>query len=87
MPALIDAPAENRSAFDTPMPPRDRRTADSGAHRGAERRQFGTVHDTGRPEVDELASAVDRYKLENRRRFITYAELYDVMISLGYDRP
>ena len=37
--------------------------------------------------MDELAAAVDRYKLENRRRFITYAELYDVMASLGYERP
>ena len=26
------------------------------------------------------------YKLHHRRRFITFEELYDVMISLGYHR-
>ena len=35
---------------------------------------------------DELAEAVDNYKLRHRRRFITYEELYDVMASLGYHR-
>ncbi len=95
MPALLDAPPATRPIFQTPMPPRDRRTAVHGTQQGAqhapgagaERRQFGASHDTGRPEVDELASAVDCYKLENRRRFITYAELFDVVASLGYERP
>ena len=95
MPAVLDAPAAPTSAAPSfgagtaafPPSPLDRRGANRGSATGAERRQFGTSHDTGRPEVDELAEAVDRYKLENRRRFITYAELYDVMIGLGYDRP
>ena len=96
MPAVLDAPTAARS-YDAPpfgagtasFPPSspDRRGANRGSGTGTERRQFGASHDTGRPEVDELAEAVDRYKLENRRRFITYAELYDVMIGLGYDRP
>ena len=84
MPAVLDAPAA-APAFG---PGRDRRqNFAAAAGRTVERRQFGTSHATGRPEVDELAEAVDRYKLENRRRFITYAELYDVMIDLGYERP
>ncbi|MFH5805889.1 hypothetical protein [Alienimonas sp. DA493] len=88
MSALLQAAtAAPRPVFPAAALPRDRRRDDGGAHSGTERRQFGSSHNTGRPEVDELAAAVDRYKLENRRRFITYAELYDVMISLGYERP
>jgi hypothetical protein len=49
-----------------------------------ERRQFRASTSTGRPEVDELATAVDQYKLNRRRRFITYEELYDVIAELGY---
>jgi hypothetical protein len=57
-----------------------------GGHRreGAERRQFVDSRQSFRPEVIELAEAVDRYKLRHRRRFITYEELYDVMAELGY---
>ena len=51
---------------------------------GAERRQFADGRDGARPEVKELAEAVDQYKLRHRRRFITFDELYDVMASLGY---
>jgi hypothetical protein len=49
-----------------------------------ERRQFRASVNTTRPEVAELASAVDGYKLQNHRRFITYDELYDVIARLGY---
>lgn len=54
---------------------------------GAERRQFGNSHANLRPEVAELADAVDRYKLMHRRRFITFDELYDVIAGLGYKKP
>ena len=88
MPAVLDASAAAPARFSDSTFSPDRRSDRAGAaSRTVERRQFGTSHATGRPEVDELAEAVDRYKLENRRRFITYAELYDVMIGLGYDRP
>jgi hypothetical protein len=53
---------------------------------GVERRQFSDSRESSRPEIDELAKAVDQYKLVHRRRFITFEELYDVMISLGYHR-
>jgi hypothetical protein len=33
-----------------------------------------------------LAQAVDCYKLQHRRRFITYAELYRVIEELGYHK-
>jgi len=52
----------------------------------SERRQFSNDHSLERPEVAELAEAVDQYKLRHRRRFITFAELYDVMASLGYHK-
>ncbi len=51
-----------------------------------ERRQFRASQNSGRPEVNELAHAVDQYKLEHRRRFITYEELYNVIASLGYHK-
>jgi hypothetical protein len=63
----------------------ERRRASAGAP-GVERRQFSDSRETSRPEVDELARAVDNYKLVHRRRFITFEELYDVMTSLGYHR-
>ena len=63
----------------------DRRRIPAGAP-GVERRQFSDSRETARPEIDELAKAVDQYKLIHRRRFITFEELYDVMTSLGYHR-
>jgi hypothetical protein len=63
----------------------ERRRASAGAP-GVERRQFSDARQSDRPEIDELAKAVDQYKLIHRRRFITFEELYDVMMSLGYHR-
>ena len=64
----------------------DRRGSSDGAPPGVERRQFTSTINSDRVEVNELAEAVDNYKLRHRRRFITYEELYDVMVSLGYHR-
>jgi hypothetical protein len=63
----------------------ERRRSAAGAP-GVERRQFSDSRKSDRPEIDELAKAVDQYKLIHRRRFITFEELYDVMMSLGYHR-
>jgi len=63
----------------------ERRRATAGAP-GVERRQFSDARSSERPEIDELAKAVDQYKLIHRRRFITFEELYDVITSLGYHR-
>ncbi|MBI1348320.1 hypothetical protein GC163_18755 [bacterium] len=49
-----------------------------------ERRQFRSTPTCSRPEVQELANAVDQYKLNRHRRFITYEELYGVIEELGY---
>ena len=64
----------------------DRRQSCEPRVEGVERRQFANSHDNERPEVAELARAVDQYKLCHRRRFITYGELYDVMAGLGYHK-
>ncbi len=53
---------------------------------GVERRQFSNSYSAMRAEVSELAEAIDRYKLQHRRRFITFEELYDVIASLGYTK-
>lgn len=51
-----------------------------------ERRQFRDGGQSGNPDVVELADAVDQYKVRHRRRFITFDELYDVIVELGYHK-
>ena len=51
-----------------------------------ERRQFGESRDALSPEVRELAEAMDQYKLDHKRRYITLAEVLEVVKSLGYHR-
>jgi len=53
---------------------------------GAERRQFSNCYDGLSPEAQELAGAIDEYKLRNRRRFITYEEMLSVILGLGYHK-
>ncbi len=53
---------------------------------GRERRQFANTYDGLSPRAAELARAIDQYKLDNRRRFITYEEMMHVIIELGYDK-
>ncbi len=55
-----------------------------GEHR--ERRQFRDGQSSLRSEVLELADAIDQYKIQFRRRFITFDELYDVIAELGYHK-
>ena len=51
-----------------------------------ERRQFTNSHQELSPPAQELARAIDQYKLRHRRRFITYEEMLSVVLSLGYRR-
>ncbi|MEZ6067360.1 MAG: hypothetical protein R3B90_17025 [Planctomycetaceae bacterium] len=51
-----------------------------------ERRQFTPSYDSARVEVNEMAKAIDEYKMRHRRRFITFEELYDVIAGLGYHK-
>lgn len=63
----------------------DRRS--SGAlQQSNERRQFGSSH-AGLSEAGrELAVAIDQYKVENHRRYITCDEMLGVLARLGYSR-
>ena len=51
-----------------------------------ERRQFSDSYDELSPAAQELAAAIDTYKLSHRRRFITYEEMLAVVKSLGYHK-
>ena len=65
----------------------DRRNFDNpGSPPGVERRQFANSHNELSPEANELASAIDTYKLAHRRRFITYEEMLGVIRSIGYHK-
>jgi hypothetical protein len=49
-----------------------------------ERRQFGSSHAGLSAEGRELAAAIDAYKLQHHRRYITCDEMLVVLGSLGY---
>jgi hypothetical protein len=51
-----------------------------------ERRQFANSYDGLSAGAQELAIAIDSYKLAHRRRFITYEEMLSVVLSLGYHK-
>jgi hypothetical protein len=53
---------------------------------GQDRRQFGANYDDLSPAGRELGLAIDRYKVDRHRRFITPGELLDIVKSLGYAR-
>jgi hypothetical protein len=53
---------------------------------GFERRQFSDGHKHLSADAAELGSAIDQYKLLNRRRYITYEEMLGVIKSLGYSK-
>lgn len=62
-----------------------RNKLDSAAKR-PERRQFASTHDNLSPDAKELALAIDSYKLQHRRRYITFEEMLSVVKDLGYSR-
>jgi hypothetical protein len=64
----------------------DRRAQSAPRDGGPERRQFTASVSAANPAVAELSAAVDQYKLQHHRRFITFEELYNVMTSLGYHK-
>jgi len=51
-----------------------------------ERRQFANNHSDLSPDAQELAQAIDEYKLRHRRRFITFEEMHSIIQSLGYSK-
>ena len=51
-----------------------------------ERRQFANSYDELSPDAAELARAIDGYKVQHRRRFVTFEEMLAVIKSLGYSK-
>jgi hypothetical protein len=65
----------------------DRRNYDMvGSPPGRERRQFANSYEELSPDARELGTAIDAYKLQHRRRFITYEEMLALIRSLGYQK-
>lgn len=64
----------------------ERRSSLAPGGASTERRQFGNSHLGLSPDARELAEAIDTYKLQNRRRYITYEEMLQVIHSLGYTK-
>jgi hypothetical protein len=78
MPQVIEIPEQTfveRRNYEQPTAPPAR-----------ERRQFADSYDGLSPGAQELAVAIDSYKLAHRRRFITYEEMLGVVKSLGYHK-
>jgi len=61
----------------------DRRKESGKGVRG-ERRQFGNSYHNLSPEGQQLAEAIDAYKVDHHRRYITTDELLGVLGRLGY---
>lgn len=64
----------------------DRRASSGAGAPGRERRQFTNSYEELTPDAAELARAIDQYKLQNRRRFISYEEMLLIVQQLGYTR-
>jgi hypothetical protein len=64
----------------------DRRQSGEEGAGQQERRQFGSSHRDLSKDGRELALAIDRYKLDHHRRYLTCDELLSVISSLGYRR-
>ena len=62
----------------------DRRSASDNTV--GERRQFGSSHSGLSEAGRELALAIDQYKLQHHRRYITCDEMLAVLHQLGYSR-
>jgi len=69
----------------TDVPFVDRRQQ-SGRGDSGERRQFGNSYHNLSAEGKKLAEAIDTYKLDHHRRYITTDELLGVLGQLGYKR-
>jgi hypothetical protein len=67
-------------------PPERRRSYPDFSPTGKDRRQFGANYDDLSPSGRELGTAIDNYKVDRHRRFITPAELLEIAASLGYRR-
>lgn len=64
----------------------DRRMGAGDAPGGRERRQFASSHRGLSDDAYELATAIDSYKLQHRRRYLTFEEMLHVIHDLGYSK-
>jgi hypothetical protein len=64
----------------------DRRQSHAAPVAAGERRQFASSHLELSPAARELALAIDGYKARNRRRFITFEEMLQIISQLGYHK-
>ncbi len=64
----------------------ERRNAATADQQQAERRQFGSSHSGLSPAGRELAVAIDEYKVEHHRRYLTCDEMLSVLTGLGYQK-
>ncbi len=62
----------------------ERRSTDEQSKPPSERRQFGSSHVGLSEDGLELASAIDQYKVEHHRRYLTCDEMLSVLHDLGY---
>ncbi len=62
------------------------RRATSGRMPGMERRQFTNSYSRLSAEAQELARAIDAYKMEHCRKFINYEEMLQILQSIGYTK-
>jgi hypothetical protein len=64
----------------------DRRNSAGNEADRAERRQFGSSHVGLSDDGRELALAIDQYKAQQHRRYLTCDEMLNVLASLGYEK-
>jgi len=65
----------------------DRRQSTQGENlKPAERRQFGSSHMGLSNDGRELALAIDQYKVQHHRRYLTCDEMLSVLSDLGYSK-
>ncbi|MAI71188.1 MAG: hypothetical protein CMM01_09775 [Rhodopirellula sp.] len=64
----------------------DRRNDATGGQQQAERRQFGSSHSRLSHAGRELAVAIDAYKVQHHRRYLTCDEMLSVLTELGYKK-
>ena len=62
----------------------DRRQTAGDVNPIAERRQFGSAHLDLSEAGRELAVAIDQYKIQHHRRYLTCDEMLKVLGDLGY---
>ncbi|TWT39201.1 hypothetical protein [Blastopirellula retiformator] len=64
----------------------DRRDPNRQTSQQHERRQFSNSHSELSDAAREIADAIDGYKIQHRRRFVTYEEIFQVISELGYHK-